>query len=109
MEPVLPYNSFALFKRVEYVKRGDIVLVDHPDAGILVRRVAAISRIGRVSLARFSRSAPGTRKLDNVDPDRVLGRLTMAMRWGRFLPTLRKPPQGDPQPDQQAGKDADET
>lgn len=71
------------------------MLIDHPDAGPLVREVQAVSRTGLVAIKRRDRSAVGTQKLPNVEPDRVRGRLFLAMRWGRFLPTFHKLPQAD--------------
>lgn len=90
MEPLLPDRSLALFRRVKKVKRSDIVLVDHPEAGVIVRKVPAISLNGRVGLRAMKRAHKGARNLSNVDRDRVLGKLVFRMNWVRFLPRFSK-------------------
>lgn len=96
MGSTLPFRSFALFRRVRGVKRGDIVLVDHPRFGLIVRRVTAVSRTGRVALrgmgSGMARSSSiGSHALGSVDHDRIVGRLALKMRWGRFLPGFSAP------------------
>ena len=88
MEPLLPDGSFALFRAVRSVKRSDVLLVDHPEFGLIVKKVSAVSANGRVGLRGISRSSTSPRRRGNVDPERVLGRLALRMRWGRFLPRL---------------------
>jgi hypothetical protein len=85
LEPSLPNGSFALFRSVKRVKRDDIVLVDHPELGLIVRKVAAVSLKGRIGLRGISRADAGERRLGNVDPDRVVGKLAMRVggRKGR--------------------------
>jgi len=90
MEPVLPNQVFAAFRAVGHVKRGDIVLVDHPDAGMVVRAVSAVGRSGRVALRAFSRSSTGDSSLAMVDPARVKGRLMFRIRGSGFLPAFGK-------------------
>ncbi len=88
MRPVLPHKSAGLFRAARSFKRSDVVLVMHPDHGLLVRKVAGVSKEGRVglrSLARCPRSPSG---LANVEPQHVVGKLTLRMRWARFLPRL---------------------
>lgn len=91
MGSTLPFRSFALFRRARSVKRGDVVLVDHPRHGPIVRRVSAVNRRGRVTLRMKDRARPGTRSLDSVAPDRVIGKLALKMKWGRFLPGFSRP------------------
>lgn len=86
MDPDLPHKSYALFRRVKRVKRSDIVLIDHPEFGVMVRKVSAISVNGRVGLRGTARSSNSARRLGNVDPHIVKGKLMLKMRWGRFLP-----------------------
>lgn len=88
MEPQLPRGSFALFRAVKRVKRSDIVLVDHPDHGLLVRKVSAVSVNGRVGLRGICRSETSARKLRNVDPERVLGKFAMRVTPGKIVPRL---------------------
>ncbi|MEM7689386.1 MAG: hypothetical protein AAF291_10230 [Pseudomonadota bacterium] len=92
MAPLLPFRSVALFHAVKRVKRGDIVLVDTAEYGRIVRKVRAVSVKGRVSLHRLSRIDGEVIRLDNVDPDRILGKLALRMRWARFLPYFGPPP-----------------
>lgn len=105
MEPQLPKGSFALFRKVKRVKRSDIVLVDHPDHGWLVRKVSAVSMSGRIGLRGVSRSATSARKLGNVDPDRILGKFAMRLSPGIVLPQFtsgsrqKALPPPDPKPD----------
>ncbi|MEM8593052.1 MAG: S24/S26 family peptidase [Pseudomonadota bacterium] len=96
MEPLLPDGSFALFRAVKRVKRSDVVLVDHPEFGVIVKKVHAVSFNGRIALRGISMRSTSARQLGQVDPDRVLGRLALRMRWGRVLPRLSGPnPIGD--------------
>lgn len=89
---MLPFRSVALFYAVKRVKRGDIVLVDTAEYGRIVRKVRAVSVKGRVSLHRLSRVDGEVIRLDNIDADRVLGKLAIRMRWARFLPYFGPPP-----------------
>ncbi|MEM1195140.1 MAG: hypothetical protein AAGH57_03465 [Pseudomonadota bacterium] len=91
MKPLLPDGSFALFRAVKGVKRSDVVLVDHPRFGIIVKKVSAISINGRVGLRGISSASTPSRELGHVAPDRVLGRMTLRITWGRFLPRLSGP------------------
>ena len=50
----LPHGSFALFRFKRRVEKDDIVLVDHPQCGIIVKRIAAVSRSGRYALRGMS-------------------------------------------------------
>ena len=87
MDPDLPFKSLALFRATKRVKRSDIVLVDHPEYGSLVRKVSAISvNSGRVGLRGICRSGNSARKLGNVDRDQVFGKVLFTMNWVRFLP-----------------------
>lgn len=91
MGAALPFRSFALFHGKRGVKRGDTVLVDHPEFGIIVRKVAAVSMSGRVALHGTAGSLPRSRELGSVDPACVIGKLILTMRWGRFLPGFTAP------------------
>lgn len=91
MGSALPFRSFALFRPVRSAKRGDIVLVDHPHLGRIVRKVSAISMTGRVCLLGMSRSGSDGPSHGRVDPERVLGKLALRLTWGRFLPGFTSP------------------
>lgn len=92
----MPDGSFALFRAVKRVKRSDVVLVDHPEFGVIVKKVHAVSFNGRIALRGISMRSTSARQFGQVDPDRVLGRLALRMRWGRVLPRLSGPnPIGD--------------
>ncbi len=88
MRPVLPDGSAGLFRAGRRVKRSDIVLVDHPEHGLLVRKVATVSLQGRVWLQSMAHCPRSPGKLPSIEPDRVVGRLALKLRWVRFLPRL---------------------
>lgn len=50
MGRTLPHRSIALFKRKKKVRKSDIVLVDHPEFGRVVKTCAAVTINGRYSL-----------------------------------------------------------
>ncbi|MEL6707658.1 MAG: S24/S26 family peptidase [Pseudomonadota bacterium] len=92
MEPSLPLGAGAFFRRVERVKRGDMVLVDTADHGRMVRKVRAVSVSGRVALQRINRSDEGSVRVDHVEPQAVLGRLFVRLRWLGRLPVAGTTP-----------------
>ncbi|MEM6908380.1 MAG: S24/S26 family peptidase [Pseudomonadota bacterium] len=85
MEPLLPDGSFALFRAVKSVKRSDVVLVDHPEFGLIVKQVYAVSMDGTVGLRGLSHKSTSARRLGNVDFDRIVGRM-VARLDGSLLP-----------------------
>jgi hypothetical protein len=101
MDPDLPFKSLALFRKAKSVKRSDVVLVDHPEYGPLVRKVSAISKNGRVGLRGICRSGNSARKLGNVDRERVLGKYLMSLHWVRYMPYF------GPQPPRSGAEDSD--
>jgi len=71
MRRVLPAGTLALFRRKRVYVRGDIVLVQHPELGRIVRRVFAVGRRGRYSLEVLG---PGqVRGLGMIEPDSMRG------------------------------------
>lgn len=87
MDPDLPFKSLVLFRATKKFKRSDIVLVDHPEYGPLVRKISAISVMsGRVGLRGICRSGNSARKLGNVDREQVFGKVLFRMNWFRVLP-----------------------
>lgn len=75
MEPKLPAGSFALFRRPKAVKRGDIVLVDHPEFGLIVKQVHVVSRSGLYHLEGTGKLSTDRSKLGGVERDRIKGSL----------------------------------
>ncbi|MEO0589241.1 MAG: hypothetical protein AAFZ11_01635 [Pseudomonadota bacterium] len=73
------------------MQRGDILLVDYPERGLLVRRVSAVGKNGGVGLRGSRKSASPSQRLANVDPDRVRGKLALTIKWARFLPYFGPP------------------
>jgi hypothetical protein len=73
LEPRLPRGSILLFSSRRVPKRGDVVLVDHPELGRFIKRVSAIGRKGGVffRVERGESSAIGN--VDRVTRDQVVG------------------------------------
>ena len=86
MDPDFPFKSAVMFRPARRVKRSDVVLVDHPQFGFLVRKVSAVSKNGRIGLRGLSRSGNSARKLGNVDRELIRGQSVLRMKWVRFLP-----------------------
>ncbi|MEL6528353.1 MAG: S24/S26 family peptidase [Pseudomonadota bacterium] len=75
MEPGLPDGSFALFRRRKAVKRGDVILVDHPEFGLIVKRVHVVSRSGLFHLEGTGKLSTDRSRLGGVERDRIKGKL----------------------------------
>lgn len=73
MEPGLPSGSIVLFRRGKAVKAGDVVLVEHPKFGKIVKEVSAVSHTGAVHLRGTSRHSTSEEKLGSVAGDAILG------------------------------------
>ena len=91
--PSLPNGSFALFRSVPRVKRGDVVLVDHPVLGRIVKKVNAVGMNGGVWLNGLSKHCDNGQPVcglqpGRVDPEHVFGKLALGLPWLRFLPRL---------------------
>ena len=76
IEPNLPVGSIALFRRrkAKAIQRGDVVLVDHPDLGRIVKKVSAVGRKGNVHLQGMSGSSGDGEASGRVPREAVLGR-----------------------------------
>lgn len=83
MGRVLPHRSLALFRRKRKVSKGDIVLVDHPEFGRLVKRVAAVTVNGRYSLRGATPNATNEQSLGAVEGSMIKGSL-VARLFGGF-------------------------
>lgn len=79
MEPRLPDGSITLFRRCKRVKRGDIVLVDHPEFGVVISKVSTVGRMGKVYLRGISRCSASRRRLGGVPMSTVRGILVMRL------------------------------
>lgn len=86
MGRVLPHRSFALFRRKRKVSKGDIVLVDHPEYGRMVKLVAAVTVNGRYSLRGAHPNSESESSLGAVDGCQIRGTLVWRMTKGRALP-----------------------
>jgi len=91
MEPMLPNKSLALFRSRKGVERGDVILADHPEFGVIVKKVAAVSKQGRYALEGTSRHSTSPRRLGSVDPDRVHGVMVMRLGLPRWFGRIRTP------------------
>ncbi|MEM9310705.1 MAG: S24 family peptidase [Pseudomonadota bacterium] len=80
MEPVLPDRSLALFRAKQSVGRGDVVLVDHPEFGVIVKRARAVEPDGGAWLEGTSTASTSAERLGRVGPDRIQGVLVMRLR-----------------------------
>ena len=85
MGRVLPHRSLALFRRKRRVSKGDIVLVDHPELGRIVKRVAAVTVNGRYSLRGAQPNSEGETRLGAVDGKLIRGTLVGRLTKGRSL------------------------
>lgn len=73
LEPRLPQGSIVLFSSRKVPRRGEIVLVDHPEVGRFIRRVAAIGRKGSVFFRVERGECSEVGKIDRVRREHVLG------------------------------------
>lgn len=55
------------------MKRGDVVLVDHPDFGRIVKQVSTVGKHGGIYLRGTSRHSTSAKKLGQVTSDQVVG------------------------------------
>ena len=82
MEPMLTDGSVALFRRPLFracqAERGDIVLVDHPDFGVIVKRVRSVGADGAVALEGTSPASTPASMLGSVNSERLRGVLVKA-------------------------------
>lgn len=73
MGRTLPHRSIALFKRKKKVSKSDIVLVDHPEYGRMVKSCAAVTVNGRYSLRGPRQNAEDEVRLGAVDGKHIKG------------------------------------
>lgn len=88
MEPELRHGTIALYRNRKRPKRGDIVLVDHPELGRIARKVTAVGRKGNVHLTAASRRTPEEERGGSVPLRDVQGVLVRRVGW-LALPFVR--------------------
>ncbi|MEE4205976.1 MAG: S24/S26 family peptidase [Erythrobacter sp.] len=71
MRLLLPGGTVAVFTRKRHYERGEVVLVEHPEHGRLIRRIYAIGRHGRYSLDVINRDQSGG--LGMIEPEWIRG------------------------------------
>lgn len=88
MEPLLPDGSFAFFRKTKKkVRTGDILLVNHPGLGRIVKKTASVSG-NTVSLAGISPLSTSTEKLGKIHFRHIAGRYF----FGIFPPGKKRSP-----------------
>lgn len=85
MGRVLGHRSLALFRRKRKVSKGDIVLVDHPEHGRLIKICAAVTINGRYSLRGATPNAEGEERLGAVEGQFIKGTLIGRLTKGWSL------------------------
>ncbi|MEM6857597.1 MAG: S24 family peptidase [Pseudomonadota bacterium] len=73
MEPSLPDKSLALFRAKKSVGQGDVVLIDHPHFGMIVKCARSVESDGAVWLEGTSPASTSAEKLGRVSPDCIKG------------------------------------
>lgn len=86
LAPELPNGAFAVFRPVKNVQRGHIILACHPDFGMVVKKVATITRKGRISLHGLTEHGTSETRLASVDKREVLGKLLFRIPFIRWRP-----------------------
>ncbi|MEM9085254.1 MAG: S24/S26 family peptidase [Pseudomonadota bacterium] len=79
MEPELPDGSIALFYARKRVEQGDVVLVNHIEFGVIVKRVRAVDIDGGVWLEGTSSASTSADKLGRVAASQVRGTLVFRL------------------------------
>lgn len=82
--PKLLDGTFAVFRRRDKVKRGDVVLLNHPEYGWVIKKVHAVGRTGTISLHGLSDLSAGTQRPGPVASEHLYGRLLFKVpliRW----------------------------
>ena len=80
MEPMLPADTIALFRTRKRVERGDVVLADHPEFGLIVKRVREVGERGALALEGLSPASTSAERLGSVEPAAIRGSLV----WPRL-------------------------
>ena len=79
MRPRLASGEYAVFGPARRLKAGDIVLVDHPAFGRIVKSIAHISE-HTVRIEGLSPQSTSSKRLGEVKPDMILGRIITSIK-----------------------------
>lgn len=71
--PKIRDGSFVLFRGGKGARRGDVVLVEHPQLGRIVKKVYAVSRKGDIYLDGLSSDSKDAEIRKSVPRDAVVG------------------------------------
>ncbi len=85
MGHLLPHRTLALFRRRRNVSKGDIVLVDHPEFGRIVKLVAAVTVNGRYSLCGAHPNSTSEQRLGTIEGPQIKGSLVCRLIKGRSM------------------------
>ncbi len=95
LEPAIREGTFAVFRRKREVRRGDIVLVRHPELGKLVKKVATFTLKGRVALHGMSEHGATGEGQASVPRRDVLGTMMFRiplLRWRKHREPINAAP-----------------
>ena len=84
MAPKLPHGTFALFRRTRWIRPDDIVLVQHPVFGRIVKKVTSVSSQG-ITLTGLSSHSVSSLSLGPVDRRNVQGKLIVELKGSAKL------------------------
>lgn len=82
MRPVLHPGEFALYRRLrpsDPVAQGTVVLADHAELGLILKRVAGTDTDGRYRLNGTSVLSSDPERLGPLDASRLIGRVLAAI------------------------------
>ena len=74
MEPILAAGDFALFQRKKAYRPGDVVLLDHPRFGRIVKEIVEI-KADRVVLRGISSASVSSEAMGQIPIHNIVGRL----------------------------------
>ena len=84
MAPKLPHGTFALFRRTRWIRPDDIVLVQHPVFGRIVKKVTSVSSQG-ITLTGLSSHSVSSLSLGPVQRRNVQGKLIVELKGSAKL------------------------
>lgn len=84
MCPILDPGDFALFRRCRHYREGDILLVEHPQFGVIVKRAVDINS-ERLWLEGITRKSVSREALGQISWAQVKGRLVWHVRDDKHM------------------------
>jgi len=84
MEPMLADGTIALFRRSRGVEQGDVILVEHEEFGVIVKKAAEIAADGQIALVGLSPQSTSAERLGSVSIAHVLGVLVAPIPYLRW-------------------------